>query len=553
MRRSRSYLGDTVERFHKLNACTFYSLCLFASLDAALIALFIAFRGTDSVTDGVIAPFIIATILGAVAAYAFGKIHAWIRSVPEPCYQLQQRDGPGGTWKTVQAPAEVIDHPFDEVDGSGSINRAVWEAKVTETEAARRNTRVLAVYSDRLGNHVFQYALARLRAAFLDVSFAAPPLGGPFKPAATEVERWRDLSYPSLDLKAPRHSLLLRSRECCGQSGSASPCPHASSGLLSSVWQRAWHAWMHTPTCRYTLDTTLFAGCEGEIAGWLRPGLDAAAEAATVAADSAGDASWGPRDVAVHIRVGDILWGHHTAYRPLPMSFYQSALHTVAAQLPAPKSTSGATSPIARSSQASEPSATTCSQCGAQHPPLGKVVIVTEDPKHEIIRRTAEHFRSLLCCGDQPLCSGGVEIVSGSLSGDLTLLYTAPALVLSVSSFAWWPAFLSRTARPIIVPSWGLLKAHYWKPSPRRNPQLFMRHDMTVRPLGPQWSEMAERSDAAVSAIGALIMKAVRVRGDALEEDVEKCCAKGVTIVKLDHLPHWPGPLRSSIDGLFNS
>lgn len=34
-------------------------------------------------------------------------------------------------------------------------------------------------------------------------------------------------------------------------------------------------------------------------------------------------AVWGPHDVAVHVRLGDILHGYHAAYRPLPMSFYR--------------------------------------------------------------------------------------------------------------------------------------------------------------------------------------------------------------------------------------
>ena len=33
---------------------------------------------------------------------------------------------------------------------------------------------------------------------------------------------------------------------------------------------------------------------------------------------------WGPHDVAVHVRLGDILHGYHAAYRPLPMTFYRS-------------------------------------------------------------------------------------------------------------------------------------------------------------------------------------------------------------------------------------
>ena len=77
------------------------------------------------------------------------------------------------------------------------------------------------------------------------------------------------------------------------------------------------------------MNTRLFAGHERAIADWLAPGLAAAAGAAE---DEV--LSWGPRDVAIHVRVGDILWGHHPAYRPLPMSFYRAALRAVALSLP---------------------------------------------------------------------------------------------------------------------------------------------------------------------------------------------------------------------------
>jgi hypothetical protein len=139
------------------------------------------------------------------------------------------------------------------------------------------------------------------------------------------------------------------------------------------------------------------------------------------------------------------------------------------------------------------------------------VFLVCEDPDHELVVRLARALRA-------PAAALGFDarvaaLPRASLDADLARLYTAPRVVLSVSSFAWWPAFLSRRARAVVVPRWGLLRAHAWAPAPDRAPGRTLWHDLTLRAEGA-----------------------------------------GARVVEIDlaHLPCWAGNTRAAWDSLFD-
>jgi hypothetical protein len=532
-------------------------------------------------------------------------VHAWVRSVLRPCYELQVQRG--GDWVPLLPPRDVEARPFDP---AGRVNhRAAWEEAVTATEADRTRVRLVAVYSDRLACHMFQYAQARLRAAFLDVAFAAPRLGGPFGTTATDVQRYAPPGERGGDAAAgvTRHPLLLRARGDGGSRDSGRTPP------VSPAWVRLARAWLHTPSCQYVLDMRMLAGSEGEVTSWLAPGVGAAtakllAAGSGGASDGAHHAGWGPSDVAVHVRAGDILWGHHAAYRPLPLSFYRDALHIAAARLaagaaaddargdrgtparpPRHRSVSRRRAPSAgggsggggRASAAADHSAATaaapaaasathlCGHCGRHHGRLGRVVIVTEDAQNALVQRTAAALRTLAAfgggtvdaAGAAPLVAGGVTVRSGSLSDDIATLVTAPALVLSVSGFAWWAGQLSTHAHTVVAPRWGLLTTQDWQPSPAAHPALVMRHDLTLLRTGPAWVAPGEDEAAALARLQAALAAALPAPpgsvGDgaswALTGDFRPLPqASRVVDVPLPHLPAWPGNRPHAVEALFD-
>ena len=427
-------------------------------------------------------------LLAGVAVYGLLRITWWLPTVARPCYALLRDGAPLAPPRRAASPR----------------SRAAWELAATEVEAARRATTLRASYSDRLGNHVFQYVYARLRASLLDVRFEAPRLGGLFAGAATAVERFASGGGGGSDTAngdAPHHAALLRPRG----DGGGEPC---------AGWREASAAWLREPSCRYSMNTRLWAGREGEVAAWLRPGLDAASAAGAAPL-------WGPRDVAIHVRVGDILWGHHAAYRPLPLSFYRAALAEVAARL--------------------DGGGSGCHGGGA---PLGRAVLIAEALDHPLVGRMAAALRALAGADGAPLLRAGVSVGfcrgGSSVSDDLAALYTAPALILSVSSFAWWPAFLSRAARVVVVPQWGLLKPHEWEPAPHRRPGATVVQDTTLRGV-PEGGGETPAWDAVRDALLA-----------ALPPGAPAAAAARVVEVPLPHLGCWTGNTAAAIDGLFD-
>jgi len=417
-----------------------------------------------------------------VCLYGLWSIERWLPSVPEPCYELLRRGEGGG---------EYVIHP--SVPHPSSSQRTAWELEVSEFESQRKKLVIRAVYSDRLGNNIFQYVYARLRAAHLDLAFEAPALGGPFRVVPVRVARWQQGSGGEEE-----HAFLLRSRKgnekttlgVCKLRKRLSSRGRGFGQEVAAISPKV-RAWLEEPTSRYSMNTSLFIGWEVVIGGWLRPCLEFGPKSGLRLQNSAKQFfSWGDLDVAVHIRLGDILWGHHTSYRPLPLSFYRSALKAIAARFHVPT--------------------------------LGRVVLVTEAPKHPLIERMICDLKDWGLKGTNtipPIARSFEAWSSGGVDGDLAALFSSPSMVLSISSFCWWPAALSTKARVLVVPIWGLTRPHTWRPSPREYPLRHVKHDLTIR-------------DYKVANIDASI-------------------SPRVIEISLD-LPCWGGNTKSSYDTLFD-
>lgn len=170
-----------------------------------------------------------------------------------------------------------------------------------------------------------------------------------------------------------------------------------------------------------------------------------------------------------------VLQGHHAAYRPLPLSFYRAALTHYWGELPL------------------RHNAVCCHCCGGRTPrklisrslcrlrcriclhssltthvfslaggsddtnrnavtPPQRVLIVTEQADHAFIlalredltRAAAELSQTSSPPSEHTPHRVTVDVQSKDLVSDFLALYTAPRLVLSVSTFAWWAAFLGQ-------------------------------------------------------------------------------------------------------------
>ena len=177
-------------------------------------------------------------------------------------------------------------------------------------------------------------------------------LGPPFDALPHLVGRWQGSALKrggsSVDDDGiPRHLVLLRPR--CQRRGTTQPsaprdaelfgaytAPGAACGTASLSAARALHgalghlfpssvvpSLLAQAAVEYVTDSGLFVGAEGQVRAWMEPCLLPSAAKRASAAVAAPGWVWGPSDVAIHVRLGDILNCHHAAYRPLPMSFYK--------------------------------------------------------------------------------------------------------------------------------------------------------------------------------------------------------------------------------------
>jgi hypothetical protein len=92
--------------------------------------------------------------------------------------------------------------------------------------------------------------------------------------------------------------------------------------------------------------------------------------------------------------------------------------------------------------------------------PWRKIHVVTEDPRDPMVQKLVSHF--------------GVTVSSGEVMDDFNRLRASHNLVPSISTFAWWAAWLSN-ARQIYYPLAGLFDSE----RARRRPPPW-RHDLWV-------------------------------------------------------------------------
>jgi hypothetical protein len=554
------------------------------------------------------------------ALYALWWITRFLPTILEPCYELRITRDPdvtveallllphtpsiGGAAAATPTPATARlyagTRPFPPpASHAASPGSGLWELSASSPAPLRARLVLCVVYSDRLGNHLFQYAYARLRALHLDVAFASPrPLGQPFARVAQAVGRWAppDMDAPPatkspsspIPFPLPRHELLLRERGGGGGGDDDGGSKHLPlpiplpaplrAALASPALASAQARFLAEPVCKYAMNTRLYAGVEPLVAAWLRPSVDDFVGddvgAMDPASPSSSDAGGGGDDLSIHVRLGDILWGAHAAYRPLPMSFYRAAVDRV------------------------------LEASGGR--PLRAVTLVTEDAAHPIILRMRgaldAHLRSK---GTQPVAAAPVVSArSASPASDLAFLASAPHprrpchLILSTSSFAWWAAALNRPARLhsggaaiVVVPGCGMMTAHSWQPAPRAHPSVVIRHDLTVPDLfcccdhhsaaaaadehgddgmHPDLRRTAEAWGGGADLRGGAPLPATRVAavaaevarrwggaggggggdgGDGLPPPRER---PGVVTIDLGHLPRWAGNTKTAIEELFD-
>lgn len=404
-----------------------------------------------------------------------------VRSINSPYYEVKEEEGSSSSSSRKLKKLPAKQSTVQEIHAVVKAQRSAIAEAVAAAAAAPAGPAavpsmplhlpltVQAMYAERLGNNVFQYMMARLRAAYLGVSFTAPALAAPFigLPQQVPLAAHRPLLSPFL-------AKQLADAAGSGTAAALLPAfsslpPAALSALLSSSHLHSWCRWLLAPASAYVMNSQLFLGHEQQIRAWLLPGIEGQLEKVTAKCSGAlaeaehevqaaeGNAAaqaaakdnlqslqrkqpvlqWQPNDVAVHVRLGDIFHGVHAAYRPLPLSFYKQALQAVADRLQRGKG--------AGAGAASLPAPAV----------LGRIVLVTEDRQHRMARRMEACLRIL--------GYSHIIIQACSLTEDFLTLYTAPNLILSISSFAWWAGYLGR-AGTVVFPEFGMYIQHCWSP-----------------------------------------------------------------------------------------
>jgi hypothetical protein len=286
--------------------------------------------------------------------------------------------------------------------------------------------------------------------------------------------------------------------------------------------------------------------------------------------------------VAIHVRLGDILWGTHAAYRPLPMSFYRKALEVIWDREDAARNESKKTD-VAGKTAAPSPGGSLV---------VGNVVIVTEDSSHSIVHRMAKeiHIFATAVAEKKGLSAPQrVYIQSISPSTDFCTLASARNVITAVSSFAWWASALNpgggrggegeEKGGIAVLPGCAMMLPHEWKPAPRTHPHVRVRHDLTLPDLRPGTyveggkfggkKGKATKNDGSLpasfepgqclspAAIDAFFTSLASNLGGvsqkkAIDDLPPPLAREGSYVVPLSHLPRWAGNTAKEIETLFD-
>jgi hypothetical protein len=298
---------------------------------------------------------------------------------------------------------------------------------------------VECVFSDRLGNRLFQYVYARVYANLHNLTFRAPePLPAPFARAPQVVHPTQHKRGEGVGV----HEASLVNEEAARNFRVVPASPWAQSFRLWAPYAEKVHAWM------------LESVEDGVVE---RGGWDAEDE------------------VVLHVRCGDAMLGYVAGMGPLPAEFYEHVVRSLVGE-------GGATAPEGYG------------EVGAGFVvDLRRIVVrvVTEDASHAHSRGIAQRLAAMLddilrskelerspllpkqsrkrsaTPSSSPSSKPGtgavrpwVVLQQRSVQDDFTALRTARVLILSPSTFAVWAAFLGDRAqrRLIIYPVYGILE-----------------------------------------------------------------------------------------------
>jgi hypothetical protein len=491
---SPSALSQTVEDFERLR-----SILIYGSPFGLVFAIFTLFRFYTTVglwTVSTCSFFLFSILVTSLWIYVLNRLNSVLSGLAKPCYEIVEYESREDFADHINANAankitqgqlklllqtkcrSLIEaptlRPLDHSIVKKLFNRDYNDDDYNDS---KRRYLLIARFSDRLGNNLFQYVYARILASVLQIPFICPEkLQAPFDSLDLLV-------MPQVETTKTRIKQDLT-------------LPISTLDFLS------------TPTSNYAMNTKLYSRelMHNIVNNWLWPSVYLWRKK-RINQEKGKTLDLSSSDIVIHIRLGDILWGHHAAYRPLPITFYLSAIdHIYTRKI----KTVSSLSPV-------------------------QIVIVTDDPKHEIIERTRKIIQHYLqgdvsyghnhrgssfgafkstSSSSSSLCS--VIVQSVSIAHDFnTLLSAKYGLILSVSSFSWWAAamlhwFINRIGssevykfktvneekgseykkkstekydddndgtnsdgffRPIlIVPRYGLFLQQIWTPAPRLCP-----------------------------------------------------------------------------------
>ena len=473
--------------------------------------------------------------------------------------------------------------------------RTMYELQITENEEDRKKYILFVKYSDRLGNHLFQYIYSRLRAMYLDIAFiSSVPLGSPFQYVSCIVDRWNSVDrfddnntiIPKSSLSAS-HECLLRARTnsistTIPKKQTKQPSLQISlKQLLStSTYQSIAQLFLTEPVCKYAMYVPLYTGMEPFCSLWLTPSIEknlqlllsqhhpTIKDIVTIPNNNNRNISilkspmlaFNPTDICIHVRLGDILWGAHAAYRPLPMSYYRQSIDYIYKQY------------NILSSLASK-----------SHTAI-RIILVTEDANNPIILRMANSLYDYIITTYNNSSSLSIHLLiyiqSISVTADFLTLTTSPNIILSISSFVWWAAALNKIANYIIIPECGMFVKHQWQPAPRMQAHVFIRHDLTLPELRISkyntklWKHMNKNYYMEKTNEELCTSKSYTIEDNiSIIEELSKKYStitsksgtsssyidfppinqrSGTYSISLQHLGRWPGHKKEAIESLFD-
>jgi len=441
-----SPLSQTVQEFENLR-----SVLIYGALPGIAISITAVFRlytlyGIVSLWTSMISVGLFGIFCGLF--YLFIRLDSVLSGLAKPCYEiLEYKSSTEALHKTLIENANQdalvrndlilklrsLHDPPTLRPWDHKLVKCLFNRENNNDTIDNQNYIVVVRFSDRLGNNIFQYTYARVLAEILQLPFLCPTkLSAPFDSLDLCV-------MPSLfDTKEVKSNRLIhKSKSQLSSTSFFSSHSRDTKFFISST------DFLSTPVSNYAMNTQLYSHSllVYIVNSWLWPSvLNWRKRMKSITNENSISNSNINPDIVIHVRLGDILWGHHAAYRPLPISFYLTSLDKIFDM----------TSKL--ESRSKEGISAKNSEINKQD--MYTIVLVTDDPKHIIV----DKMKVILCrylqgdskyshthrgssYGQYPHCV--VNVQSISIATDFNTLLTAKdGLILSVSSFSWWSAAL---------------------------------------------------------------------------------------------------------------